>query len=135
MSRPAGGLRGAYKGYGAVPRSKKYVIKYFHWFFITINSMILYFKHIIHIDDSPSTGTCLGYKGILTDSHLLIDDQEKGFVNVKHVTVVKCKCHGMHTCTPQLFDKNLTVHNRLHSTKNMYDAYSVSCICMVSRYC
>ena len=81
--------------------------------------MILYFKHIIHIDDSPSTGTCLGYKGILTDSHLLIDDQEKGFVNVKHVTVVKCKCHGMHTCTPQLFDKNLTVHNRLHNTKNM----------------
>ena len=30
--------------------------KYFHGFFITINSMILYFKHIIHIDDFPLNG-------------------------------------------------------------------------------
>ena len=37
--------------YGAAPRSKKYVSKITHGFFITINSMILYFKHIIHIDD------------------------------------------------------------------------------------
>ena len=43
-------------GYGAAPRSKKYVSKYFHGFFITINSMILYFKHIIHIDDFPLNG-------------------------------------------------------------------------------
>ena len=34
----------------------KYVSKYFHGFFITINSMILYFKHIIHIDDFPLNG-------------------------------------------------------------------------------
>ena len=27
-----------------------------HGFFITINSMILYFKHIIHIDDFPLNG-------------------------------------------------------------------------------
>ena len=56
VSRPAGGLRGAVSapaGYGAAPRSTKYVSKYFHRFFITINSMILYFKHIIHIDDFP----------------------------------------------------------------------------------
>ena len=54
VSRPAGGLRGAVSapaGYGAVPRGKKYVSKYFHGFFITINSMILYFKHIIHIEN------------------------------------------------------------------------------------
>ena len=41
-------------GYGATPRSKTYVSKInpsTHGFFITINSMILYFKHIIHIDD------------------------------------------------------------------------------------
>ena len=59
VSRPAGGLRGAVSapaGYGAVPRSKKYVSKYFHRFFITINSMILYFKHIIRIDDFPLNG-------------------------------------------------------------------------------
>ena len=30
--------------------------KYFHGFFITINSMILYFKRIIHIDDFPLNG-------------------------------------------------------------------------------
>ena len=51
-SRPAGGLgRGAVtckrpSGYEAAYRSKKYVST--HGFFITINSMILYFKHIIH---------------------------------------------------------------------------------------
>ena len=37
-------------------RSKTYVSKYFHGFFITINSMILYIKHIIHIDDFPLNG-------------------------------------------------------------------------------
>ena len=59
VSRPAGSLRGALSasaGYGAVPRSKTYVSKYFHGFFITINSIILYFKHIIHIDDFPLNG-------------------------------------------------------------------------------
>ena len=48
-SRPAGGLRGvvnAPAGYRAAPRSKKYVSK-----MKKNNSMILYFKHIIHIDD------------------------------------------------------------------------------------
>ena len=34
-------------------RCKKYVSKMTNGFFITINSMILYFKHIIHIDDFP----------------------------------------------------------------------------------
>ena len=48
MSAPA--------GYGVVLRSKKFVGKMTHAFFITINSMILYFKHIIHIDDFPLTG-------------------------------------------------------------------------------
>ena len=58
-SRPAGGLRGAVSAparYGAAPWSKTYVSKinpWTHGFFITINSMILYFKHIIHIDDFP----------------------------------------------------------------------------------
>ena len=55
-SRPAGGLRGAVSapaGHGAAPRSKKHVS---NGFFITINSMILYFKHIIHIDDFPLNG-------------------------------------------------------------------------------
>ena len=62
MSKPSrvpGGLRGgvsAPAGYGAAPRSKTHVSKYFHGFFITINSMILYFKHIIHIDDFPLNG-------------------------------------------------------------------------------
>ena len=60
-SRQAGGLRGAVRapvGYKAAPRSKKYVSKWTHGFgfFITINSMILYFKHIIHIDDFPLNG-------------------------------------------------------------------------------
>ena len=58
-SRPAGGLRGAISapaGYGAASRSKQYVSKWTHGFFITINRMILYFKHIIHIDDFPLTG-------------------------------------------------------------------------------
>ena len=57
-SRPAGGLRDASApaGYGAAPRSKKYVSKWTHGFFITINSMILYFKHIIRIDDFPLNG-------------------------------------------------------------------------------
>ena len=53
------GLKGgvsAPAGDGAAPRSKKYVSKMTHWFFITINSMILYFKHIIHIDDFPLNG-------------------------------------------------------------------------------
>ena len=40
---------GIWGGGGA--RSKKYVSKWTHGFFITINGMILYFKHIIHIDD------------------------------------------------------------------------------------
>ena len=58
-SRPAGGLGGAVSapaGYGAAARSKKYVST--HGFFITINSMILYFKRIIiiHIDDFPLNG-------------------------------------------------------------------------------
>ena len=35
---------------------QKYVSKMTHGFFITINSMILYFKHIIHIDDFPLNG-------------------------------------------------------------------------------
>ena len=42
------GLRGAVSasaGYGAVPRSKKYVSKWTHGF-----------KHIIHIDDFPLKG-------------------------------------------------------------------------------
>ena len=52
-------LRGAVSapaGYGVAPQSKKYVSKMTHGFFITINSMILYFKHIIHIDDFPLNG-------------------------------------------------------------------------------
>ena len=52
-------LRGAVSapvGYGAAPRSQNYVSKMTHEFFITINSMILYFKHIIHIDDFPLNG-------------------------------------------------------------------------------
>ena len=57
----AEGLRGAVSapaGYGAAPRSKKYVSThgFSHGFFITINSMILYFKHIIYIDDFPLNG-------------------------------------------------------------------------------
>ena len=53
------GLRGAISapaGYGTAPPKHKYVSKYFHGFFITINSMILYSKHIIHIDDFPLNG-------------------------------------------------------------------------------
>ena len=46
--RPSGVRGGA--------RSKKYVSKMTHEFFITINSMILYLKHIIHIDDFPLNG-------------------------------------------------------------------------------
>ena len=34
-------------------RPDQHVSKYFHGLFITINSMIIYFKHIIHIDDFP----------------------------------------------------------------------------------
>ena len=58
-SRPAGGLRDAVSapaGYGAASRSKKDVSKWTHGFFITISSMILCFKHIIHIDDFPING-------------------------------------------------------------------------------
>ena len=44
---------GRQRGKGRRPEQKKYVSKYFHGFFITINSMILYFKHIIHINDFP----------------------------------------------------------------------------------
>ena len=40
---------------GGAPE-KKYVSKYFHGVSITINSMILYFKHIIHINDFPLNG-------------------------------------------------------------------------------
>ena len=53
---PAGGLRGAVSApswYGAAPRSKQYVSK---GLFIIINSMILYFKHMVI---SRSTGTRL----------------------------------------------------------------------------
>ena len=58
------GLRGAVStpaGYGAAPRSKKYVSKMTHGFFITINSMLLYFKRIIGytLRISPSMGTRL----------------------------------------------------------------------------
>ena len=35
---------------------QKYVSKWTHGFFITINSMILYFKHIIHIDEFSLNG-------------------------------------------------------------------------------
>ena len=55
-SRPAGGAVSVLAGYGAAPGAKKYLSQYFHGFFITINSMILYFKHIIHIDDFPLNG-------------------------------------------------------------------------------
>ena len=46
------------EGYGAAPRSKQYesIHGFSHGLFITINSMILYFKHIIHIDDFPLNG-------------------------------------------------------------------------------
>ena len=57
-------LRGAVSalaGNGVAPRSKKYVSKMTHGFFITINSMILYFKHIIHIDDFPLNGHSPSY--------------------------------------------------------------------------
>ena len=50
------GLRGAVCAparYVVLPRSKKYVSKMTHGFFIIVNSMILSFKHIIHIDDFP----------------------------------------------------------------------------------
>ena len=40
----SGGVVSGPGGYGAAPRSNKYVST--HGFFITINSMILYFKHI-----------------------------------------------------------------------------------------
>ena len=43
-------------GYGAAPRSKKYVSKTTHGFFITMNGMIPDFKHIIHIVDFPLNG-------------------------------------------------------------------------------
>ena len=46
--RPSGVRGGA--------RSKKYMSKWTLGFFIIINSMILYFKHIIHIDDFPLNG-------------------------------------------------------------------------------
>ena len=54
------GLRGTVKRpsgvRGGAPEQKIYVSKMTHGFFITINSMILYFKLIIHIDDSPLNG-------------------------------------------------------------------------------
>ena len=53
------GLMGAVSalaGYGAAPQSKIYVSKWTHGFFIIFNSMILYFKHIIHIDNFPLNG-------------------------------------------------------------------------------
>ena len=27
--------------------------------------------------------------------------------------------HGIHTCTPHLFDEDLTVHNQLHNTRKI----------------
>ena len=49
--------------------------KYVHGFFITIISMILYFKHIIHIDDFPLKGhppsTMLNLRQCLADTHEL----------------------------------------------------------------
>ena len=51
----------------------------------------------------------IGYKGILTDSHLLIDDRKKGFVNVKHVIVLYAnamECIHIYIYIPQLFDKD-----------------------------
>ena len=56
MSKGLSGAVSAPVGYEASPRSKKYVSKMTHGFFITFNSMILYFKHIIHIDDFPLNG-------------------------------------------------------------------------------
>ena len=56
MSKGLRGAVGATAGYGVAPRSKKYVSKMTHGFFITNNSMILYFKRIIHIDDFPLNG-------------------------------------------------------------------------------
>ena len=50
----SGGAVNAPAWYGAAPRSTKYVST--HGFFITINSMILYFKQMIHIDDFPLNG-------------------------------------------------------------------------------
>ena len=58
MSKGVRGAVSAPAGYGAAPRSKKYVSKLTHGFFITINSMILYFKHIT-LMSSHSTGTRL----------------------------------------------------------------------------
>ena len=59
-SRPAGGQsEGRCKrpsGVRGGTPEQKYVSKMTHGFFITINSMILYFKHIIHIDDFPLNG-------------------------------------------------------------------------------
>ena len=40
----------------AMSKSRPDVSKMTHGFFITINSMILYFKHIIHIHDFPLNG-------------------------------------------------------------------------------
>ena len=69
------GMRGAVSapaGYGAASRSKKYVSKWTHGhgFFITnrglvsLGPMILYVKHIIHIDDFPliSGGRIVGVR-------------------------------------------------------------------------
>ena len=56
MSKVLRGAESAPVGYGAAPGSKQYVSKMTHGFFITINSMILYLKHIIHIDDFPLNG-------------------------------------------------------------------------------
>ena len=55
-------------GYGtrsravAMSKSRPDVSKMTHGFFITINSMILYFKHILHIDDFPLNGHPPSYK-------------------------------------------------------------------------
>ena len=114
-SRPAVGLRGAVSapaGYGAGLRSKTYVSKWTHGFFITINSMILYFKHIIHIDNFPLNGhppTYYNSNVLLIDLLILIcslslcvctvtqQSVNMSFMISMYTSSIPCSCNGVNT--------------------------------------
>ena len=90
------GLRGIVStlaGYGAVPRNKKYVSKWTHGFFITINSMILYFKHIIHIDDFQLNGHPPSYDYFGLDSLMITKHSLAEFsMETTFWLRVRCQC-------------------------------------------
>ena len=109
------------------------VSKMTHGFFITINSMILYFKHIIHIDDFPLTGTCLVFNtwvgvlflGVIPASSIATP------LSLNKILFTKCKwcCISSETYYVVFHRKqnnNSSLYSKYRSTKSLFGNWTIS---------